>query len=298
VPGPDRPHEAKDVTLAAGHTLRYHEWPGEGPNLILLHGSAGYGLMFEWAASYLGSRFHVFAPDQRGHGDSDRPDGTYAAQEFAADVHQFIAALGLGSAVVGGHSLGGRVSQVFAATYPDECQGVILVGGLHLSNFSQDRARVARVLESACAMLGSPTEFASRDDALAYIRQSRRHDTEESNVHRLEHNMDRVGDGYRFKYDKVRVTQCLTYQNDNLRPFAPLVSAPVEIMRSTRGSELATLAEAQDIAKLWSNGTAVDVEGDYLLHITGPEAFAQAVATFIDTRVTPSGVVVRPLIGA
>jgi pimeloyl-ACP methyl ester carboxylesterase len=282
---PARPYEAKDVTLAAGHRLRYHEWPGDGPNLILLHGSAGYGLMFEWAASYLGNRFHIFAPDQRGHGDSDAPDGTYAAQEFAQDVHEFIAALGLGRAIVGGHSLGGRVSQVFAATYPDECQGVILIGGLHLSNFFCDRKRAERVLQSACAMFSSPTEFASRDDALAFIRSNRIHDTEESNLHRLTHNMDQVGDGYRFKYDRVRVTQGLTYQNDNLRPFAPHVKAPVVIMRSTRGSELASIAEAEEMARLWADATVTDVEGDYLLHITGPEAFAQAVATFIDTRV-------------
>ena len=53
MPGPSRPYETKDVTLAAGHKLRYYEWPGEGPNLILLHGSSGYGLMFEWTANFL-----------------------------------------------------------------------------------------------------------------------------------------------------------------------------------------------------------------------------------------------------
>jgi 2-(acetamidomethylene)succinate hydrolase len=285
MPGMHRPYESRDVRLAAGHRLRYYEWPGEGPNLILLHGSSGYGLMFEWTANYLATRFHVFAPDQRGHGDSDKPDGTYSAQEYAEDLHQFVEALGLGSAVVGGHSLGGRVSQVFAATHPDETLGMILIGGLHLSNFFQTTDRVTRVLESANAMLVSPTEFASHDAALEYIRNSRRNDTEESNLHRLEHNMDRAGEGYRFKYDKVRVAQSLTYQNDNLRSFAPLVQAPVFMARSTRGSELATLQDAEDIAGLWQDATVVDVEGDYLLHITGPEAFANAIAGFIDTKV-------------
>ena len=162
---------------------------------------------------------------------------------------------------------------------------MILIGGLHLSNFFQERERVTRVLTSASAMLVSPTEFASRDAALEYIKGSRPNDNDESNLHRLEHNTDRSGDTYRFKYDKVRVAQSLTYQNDNLRPFAPLVQAPVAIMRSTRGSELTTLADAQDMAKLWRRCTVSDVEGDYLLHITGPEAFAGAVARFIDAEV-------------
>jgi hypothetical protein len=156
---------------------------------------------------------------------------------------------------------------------------------LHLSNFYQTTDRMTRVLESANAMLVSPTEFSSREAALDYIRASRRNDTEESNLHRLEHNMNRDGDTYGFKYDKVRVAQSLTYQNDNLRPFAPLVQAPVVIMRSTRGSELATLQDAQDIGKLWRDVTVTDVEGDYLLHITGPEAFAQAISGFIDAKV-------------
>ena len=146
MPGPHRPYETKDVTLAAGHRLRYYEWPGEAEpdsaaRLVRLRPDVRVDRHF------LGNRFHIFAPDQRGHGDSDKPDGTYSAQEYAEDLHQFVGALGLGSAVVGGHSLGGRVSQVFAATHPEESQGVILVGGLHLSNFYQDRARVAR----ACA---------------------------------------------------------------------------------------------------------------------------------------------------
>jgi hypothetical protein len=168
---------------------------------------------------------------------------------------------------------------------------VILIGGLHLSNFYQTRERMARVLESANAMLVSPTEFSSREAALQYIRASRRNDTEESNLHRLEHNMDRDGDTYSFKYDKVRVAQSLTHQNDDLRPFAPLVQAPVLIARSTRGSELATLDEARDIAGLWRNATVEDVEGDYLLHITGPEAFAASIAGFIDSHVAPGAAV-------
>jgi pimeloyl-ACP methyl ester carboxylesterase len=244
--------------------------------------------MYEWAAGYLGNRFHIYAPDQRGHGDSDRPDGTYAADEFAQDVHEFMEALGIGKAVVGGHSLGGRVSQAFAAIYPDECQGMILIGGLHLSNFFQDRENAARVLKSACTGFNAPHEFSSREEALAYIRKTRVRDIEESNLHRLEHNMDRDGETYRFKYDNVRVAQGLAHQIDNLRPYAPLVQVPVVIMRSSRNSELTTTAEAEEMAKLWKHGSAVDVEGDYLLHVTSPEAFAKAVETFVDTKVSAS----------
>src|SRR5690349_11030084 len=143
-----RPYQTHDVSLPAGNRLRYYEWPGSGPNLVLLHGSGSYGLQWEWVADHLDQRFHVFALDQRGHGDSSRPDGEYSAEEGAADVHQFVDALGLGQIVIAGNSLGGRVAQVFAAEYPSQCTAMAILA-LHLSNFFHDRERMAGVLRSA-----------------------------------------------------------------------------------------------------------------------------------------------------
>jgi len=48
-----RAYETRDVQLASGLTLRCHEWPGEGPTVILLHGSSGYGLMWQGVADHL-----------------------------------------------------------------------------------------------------------------------------------------------------------------------------------------------------------------------------------------------------
>jgi len=87
------------------------------------------------------------------------------------------------------------------------------------------------------------------------------------------------------RYDPIRVAQGLNHQNTDLRRYAPLVKCPVIIMRSTEGSELKTHEAAQDMAKLWSNATVVDVEGDYLLHVVSPAPFAAAVSKFVDGAV-------------
>ena len=104
-----RDFQDKHVTLRNGLKVHYYEWPGPGPNLILLHPSSGYGRMWEWTANALGSRFHVYALDQRGHGDSGRPDGDYSAEEYADDLLLFFQAVGIDKAIVAGQSLGGRV---------------------------------------------------------------------------------------------------------------------------------------------------------------------------------------------
>jgi 2-(acetamidomethylene)succinate hydrolase len=279
-----RQYEAHDVTLLAGHSLRYYEWSGSGTNLVLLHGSSSYGLQWEWVADHLSDQFHVFALDQRGHGDSGRPDGEYSAEEYAEDVHQFVSALGLGRIVIGGNSLGGRVAQVFAADYPDECAAAILMA-VHLSNFFHDRERMKAVVESACNMLHSQTEFASRDAAIAVLTGTRGdRETEASLNHRIEHNMVKVGDGYRVKYDPVRVAQGLTHMAKDLRGYAARVTCPVLVMRSTVGSDL-TPEMATQIASLWRNGRSLDIEGGYALHNQNPAGVAEAISAFVEDSV-------------
>src|SRR5256885_16226929 len=78
--------DEKDVILSNGLKVHYYEWPGSKPALIFLHPSSGYGRMWEATANHLGSRFHIYAIDQRGHGSSGRPDRDYSAGEYADDL--------------------------------------------------------------------------------------------------------------------------------------------------------------------------------------------------------------------
>ena len=278
-----RTYQTHDVTLPDGNRLRYHEWAGSSPglNLVLLHGSGSYGLQWEWVADHLDERIHVFALDQRGHGGSGRPDGEYSAEEGAADVQQFVSALGLGQIVIAGNSLGGRVAQVFAAEYPQQCIAAVILA-LHLSNFYHDRERMAAVLRSASAMLNSPTDFASREAAMAYLKETRgTRETEASLNHRIDHGMDQVGSEYHVKHDPVRVAQGLTHMAKDLRAYAARVTCPVLLVRSTIDSELSPEVAAE-LASLWSRGQTVDVDGGYLLYVQNPAGTAQAINAFVE----------------
>lgn len=281
---PARAFHDKNVTLSNGLKVHYYEWPGPRPNLVLLHPSSGYGRMWEWTANSLGERFHVYAPDQRGHGDSGKPDGDYSAEEYAEDLDLFFQAVGLDKAIVAGQSLGGRVGQVFAAVHPERIQALGLVGGPHISNFFPTREEVIKVLGSAHRMLESPTEFPSREAALAYLRSARPRDQEVSLRHRLEHNLLSTGTGVAVKYDKVRVALGLAHMADDLRKYAARASCPVAILRGSRSSEL-TADQAKEIAACWKNAVVIDVEGDYALHMENPDGLAQALSRFAEHAV-------------
>ena len=271
-----RAFQEKDVTLSSGLTLHYYEWPGPRPNLVLLHPSSGYGRMWEWTADHLGSHFHVYALDQRGHGVSGRPDGDYSAEEYADDLYLFFREVGLDRAVIAGHSLGGRVGLVFAARHPELTQGLGLVGGPHLSNFFPTREAVISVLGASQRMLESTTDFPSREAALEYLRKFRSRDGEDSLRHRLEHNTHAAGAGVSVNYDKVRVALGLAHMADDLRKYAAKVTCPVAILRGSQGGEL-TLEQAKSVAGFWKNATVIDVEGNYALEMENPAGLAEAL---------------------
>lgn len=110
---PPIPH---DLAGEGGLPLRVWEYPGDGPGLLLCHCTGTMGRMWEPVIQRLGGRFHVFAPDARGHGDSAKPPAgeAYAWERAGADVLAILEGLG-GRAprLAAGHS-GGAASIAFA----------------------------------------------------------------------------------------------------------------------------------------------------------------------------------------
>ncbi len=271
----------RNITLSNGLKMRYYEWPSIGPNLVFLHPSSGYGRMWDATARSLGGELHVFALDQRGHGDTDRPDGSYTAEEYAEDLHLFVELSGLQKVMVAGHSLGGRVAQVFAARHPEQCTGIILVGGPHYANFFPERDRVNAVLEGVERMRTSQDEFPSKEAALAFLRKFRPADSEDARLHRIEHNMRALPTGgVAFKYDKIRVAQGLTHIAESLQHYAERVTCPVAIMRGSHSTHL-TREEAGRIASFWKDARTIEVEGDYALELENPQGLAKAILDFV-----------------
>ncbi|OAF19181.1 alpha/beta fold hydrolase [Bradyrhizobium neotropicale] len=271
------------VKLPNGLEMHYHEWPGQQPTLIFLHPSLGYGRMWEFMAEAMGDRFHIYAPDQRGHGRTDKVDGDYSAQEYAEDLVIFMQELGIDRAVLVGHSLGGRVAQVFAARYPQRVSALGLIAGPHLSNFYGTRDSARSVLEGAYGTISHPDEFGSKEEAYAFMRPIKpfTHDPDAALHHRIEHNYVHTDDGRLIpRYDKIRVAQGLVHLSYNLRPYAARVECPVLILRASLGAAL-TREQADEIARFWRNAHVVDVEGHYALQLENPAGAAKAITTFL-----------------
>jgi pimeloyl-ACP methyl ester carboxylesterase len=97
---------------------------GKGPPLLLLHGWPEFWLTWEPVMTRLAHRFTLIAPDLRGFGDSDKPDGPYGPDQHAADMLALLDALDLPKVGVVGHDVGGAVMQPLARNAPERFPGL------------------------------------------------------------------------------------------------------------------------------------------------------------------------------
>lgn len=103
---------------------------GQGPLVILLHGFPYLWYMWRRQIGALGQAgFRVVVPDQRGFGQSDRPDSieAYDMSQSVGDMVGLVAALGETSAVIVGHDLGAWVAQAAAMMRPDLFRGLVML---------------------------------------------------------------------------------------------------------------------------------------------------------------------------
>jgi len=127
-----RPMESRSRRVPGSDGIDLHvlEWSQEGVPLLLLHGFGNEAHIWDDFAPAIAPHYRTFALDHRGHGDSSWPEAGvagYDLEKLVDDVEAVTRGLGIERLVLVGHSLGGRVSTVFAGRHPDRLAGLVLV---------------------------------------------------------------------------------------------------------------------------------------------------------------------------
>ena len=100
--------ESKFVDVQ-GLNMHYLEWGDpSNPDMLLVHGWTGLGASWASVAEAFQDRYHIIAPDNRGHGQTDKPVTGYMLRDFATDIAELIDVLGLEKPAYAGHSWGGK----------------------------------------------------------------------------------------------------------------------------------------------------------------------------------------------
>ena len=106
----------------------WHAGGGTDP-IVCLHGITAQHRAFNAVARYLEASRGLVSVDLRGRGDSSKPESGYGLEAHAADVIRVLDHLGLQSAVLAGHSMGGFVALNTALTFPERVRAVVLLDG-------------------------------------------------------------------------------------------------------------------------------------------------------------------------
>ena len=112
---------------------------GSGPGVLLLHGFPDSSYVWRNQISALtDAGFRVVAPDLRGFGESDKPEGVdaYTMGVLLSDVRGILRVLGLPRVHVVGHDWGAALAWMYAITKPDRVDRLVALSVGHPGNFA------------------------------------------------------------------------------------------------------------------------------------------------------------------
>ncbi len=192
--------------------LRYVDWGNPGaPPLVLLHGGRDHSRSWDWTAQALRDKWHIIAPDLRGHGDSDwSPDGDYSGAANLYDFAQLIHQLKLAPVTIVAHSYGGNIALRYAGVYPENVKKLVAIEGLGPSpKMRAERAaippgkRLRDWIEAKRNVAGRmPHRYATLDEAYARMKDANHHLSDEQARHLTIHGVSQNEDGtYSWKFD-------------------------------------------------------------------------------------------------
>jgi len=272
------PH-SRDVRYVSRHTvvrsLRFHfsEWGEPGaPKILLLHGGNQSAHSWDLVSLHLSDRYHVFALDQRGHGDSEwSRDQDYSIEAKAADVLAFVDDQGIDSPIIMGHSMGGRVTMNVALAHPELARGIVLVDvGPELSPVG---------VEVIHNFVTRNVEFDDLEEFLDNVVKYDRFRSREHIARTVKYNMLRRADGkYISKVDHRRVPLSASELTlDDVK----VIGAPVLLVRGGE-SDILDADAAKRFVDALPNGQLVTVpDTGHNVHSGNTPGFLEVVGPFV-----------------
>lgn len=197
--------------------LNYVDWGNPGaPPLVLVHGVRDHARSWDFVAEGLRERWHVIAPDLRGHGDSEwQHDGSYGFLGYLYDLAELVRQLDLAPVTLIGHSLGGNVALRYCGVFPAHVERLVCIEGLGLSPAAMAQWLARPVAERMAAWVEAqrrlkdrvPRRYACVDDAIARMQRAHSDFTPAQASHFVRHGVrenaggDDGGTTWSFKFD-------------------------------------------------------------------------------------------------
>lgn len=225
--------------------LHYVDWGNpEGPPLLMVHGGRDHCRNWDWMAARLRDRYHIIAPDLRGHGDSQWQVGaSYTMVDYVYDIAQLVRQLKVAPVAIVAHSLGAGVALQYAGSFPDEVSKLVAIEAWGPPPFwfesrrkKPPTERMQKWVEHLRGLAGRlPRRYASLDECIARMREANPHLSAEQAHHLTVHGVAQNEDGsYSWKFDNyVRTDNPYFWPEQEMYALWKNISCPVQLIRGT-----------------------------------------------------------------
>lgn len=272
--------------------LHYVDWGNEGaPPLLMVHGGRDHCRNWDWVAQRLRDRYHIIAPDLRGHGDSEwAVGGTYGLMDFVADIAQLVHQKKLAPVTILSHSLGGNISLHYAGLYPESVARMVAIEGLGPSPKMLEKRRDKPIQDRLTDWVDtlrklsarSPRKYPTLEDALSRMQEENPHLSAEQARHLTIHGSAQNEDGtYSWKFDNyVRAFSPLHLSPKQTYALYARISCPVMLVRGTESWASDPVQDGR--ASHFANARVENVEGaGHWVHHDQLETFMELTESFL-----------------
>lgn len=279
------------LTTEDGRTLAYRR-TGSGTPLVCHGGGPGFSSLYLGNLGGLDERLELILLDPRGTGGSDRPADprAYATEDYVNDLEELRGHLGLERINLLGHSHGGLVAIAYAARHPERIDRLILASSLARWSPHQEEAMTAAVDSRA----GEPwyPEARAALDAEQAGEFSTDEEMSDLAFREFPFYFARYGDAEREYLESLRAdatnADTLRYFNTeifptfDLRPELERIAAPTLVIAGAEDF-ITGPPSASEIEQGLADVSKVIIPGcGHFVFFEAPEAFCEAVATFVD----------------
>lgn len=246
---------------------------GNGPVVILIHGLFGDLDNLKALGKSLEDSFTVVRVDVANHGNSKQVSSmTYLS--LAEDIKQLIETLKISSAILVGHSMGGKIAMATALSYPDLVSKLV-VADIAPVTYNSRHDKVFEALESMPL-----SQIKDRRDALKHMHE---HDIDEGTAQFLLKSLARSDDGFKWKMNLSGLKQSY---NDIIS--WPTFTTPYQgscLFIRGGDSDYVTSAHRSAIIEQFPAVKAKTIEGTgHWLHAQKASIFNRIVRDFITNK--------------
>jgi len=266
------------------HGLRSHyiRWGDKAADpVILLHGLMNNARYWEDIATRFLPGHAVYAPDLRGHGESEHAPGSYLVWAFAMDLREFVQEMDLEAFDLVAHSIGSRVAMCYARDHGHRIKHLVLADmGPQMAD------QGARGIRRTTGESQGAPGFGTKTEALEHYAQMYPGKPREFLLRQMAAGLvlDEKTGNLVFRFDPAIYEATgrgaiveIPYLWESLEH----ITCPTLVIRAAK-SKVLSPEIAQEMVRRLPNGRFVEIpDAGHQVPLHQPEAFAKVVAEFL-----------------